>query len=329
VARDIVEVIREEEMLSVIREAAQVHLKLPAFALLLVRDGVVRVRAQKGFDDETLVAAEHPIDSSALASWFIKQREPVLVDDISSDGRFAGAMFPYRSLMALPMWARDEMLGALIAFDTRVRAFTRQDFMRANILAQQLALGIGKTSLYARIEELSITDGLTKLYRRSYFLDRFEGELGRARRYNRPVSLLIGDIDHFKQYNDTYGHPEGDEVLRKVSRALEDHFSRPAINARYGGEEFAVLLPDVPRETAIQMADRFRESFGSTSPGGGDERRPLTISVGVAAFPTDAQTRRDLISRADQALYRAKSMGRNRVCAYDSASVAKTGTEGV
>jgi len=319
-ARDIVEVIREEEMLGIIREAAQAHLKLPVFVLLLVHDGVVRIRAQKGFDEGTLGSDEHPVDSTTLASWFVNQREPVLVDDLSSDGRFAGSMFPYRSLTALPMWASDEKLGALIAFDTRVRAFTRQDFMRANILAQQLALGIVKTSLYARIEELSITDGLTKLYRRGYFLDRFEGEMGRARRYNRPVSLLMGDIDHFKLYNDSYGHPEGDEVLRRVSRVMEEHFSRPAINCRYGGEEFAVLLPEVHKEKAEEMANRFREAFGSTPPSDDADRKPLTISVGVASFPDDAQTRRDLISRSDQALYRAKSLGRNRVCICEPAS---------
>jgi diguanylate cyclase (GGDEF)-like protein len=131
--------------------------------------------------------------------------------------------------------------------------------------------------------------------------------------------LLIADIDHFKPYNDSYGHPDGDDVLKMVSRVMEEHFNRPAINARYGGEEFAMLLPDVPKESAIKQANHFREAFGSSHPPGHEERKPLTISVGVASFPADAQTRRDLISRADRALYRAKSEGRNRVNAWDPA----------
>jgi len=318
VTKSIGEVMREDEIVDVIRETAQTYLKLPAYVLLLAREGAIRIRAQTGFDDAVLAEAAFPPEGGALASWFLGQREPVLVDDLSEDPRFAAGLFPYRSLVMLPMLVRDEPVGALVAFDGRPRSFTRQDYTRAGILAKQLSLGIGKTLLYGRIEELSITDGLTKLYRHRHFQERFEVELERARRYNRPLALLMSDLDQFKRFNDSFGHLEGDEVLKHVARIMEASFQRPAILARYGGEEFAVLLPDTSRERATELADGFRSRLAATPLAAREAHPPVTISLGVAAFPEDAQTRRGLISRADLALYRSKGAGRNRVTVYDA-----------
>jgi len=332
VTKNIGEVIREDEMMEVIKLATRTYLKLPAWVLLLPRDGMIHVRAQEGFDDAAVSEAAWQTDAPSLVSWLMGQREPVLVDSLEADDRFTGSLFPFRSLLALPMLVRDETVGVLTAFDIRPRAFTRQDYTRAGILAKQIALGLGKTQLYSRIEELSITDGLTKLYRHRYFQERFDGELERARRYSRPVSLLLSDLDHFKRYNDTYGHPEGDEMLKHVSRLMEQYFRRPGILARYGGEEFAVLLPDTGKDGALSMAEAFRAALASSpgpvprsvlgasrdaaGPRADAPRPPQTISIGVATFPEDAQTRRDLIARADLALYQAKADGRNRACGY-------------
>ncbi len=328
VTKNIGEVIREEEMIDVIKLATRTYLKLPAWVLLLPRDGMIRIRAQEGFDDGGVAEAAWRSDTPSLVAWFMGQREPVLVDSLDGDPRFTGAMLPFRSLLALPMLVHDEVVGVLAAFDARARAFTRQDFTRAGILARQIALGLGKTQLYSRIEELSITDGLTKLYRHRYFQERFDGELERARRYSRPVALLLSDLDHFKRYNDTWGHPEGDAMLQHVSRMMEQHFRRPAILARYGGEEFAVLLPDTGQDAALAQAESFRAALAGT-PGPTDPARPRqTISIGVAAFPADAQTRRDLIARADLALYKAKADGRNRVAPFTPALLQGAGMPG-
>jgi len=265
VTRDLGEVIRDEETIEVVRQAVETHLKLPAYTLFLVKDNAIVVRTQRGFDSTELAEAAFSVGASSRASWFMKQREPVLVDNLDADERFAGAVFPYRSLVALPMWVGDQPLGVLIAFDTRSRTFSRQDFTRVSILAKQLALGINKTTLYTRIEELSITDGLTKLYRHRFFMDRLEEELQRARRYSRSLSLLMGDLDFFKHFNDTYGHLEGDAMLQLTARVMEQHFKRPAILARYGGEEFAILLPDVTKESALDKAEWFRAAYSASS----------------------------------------------------------------
>lgn len=181
--------------------------------------------------------------------------------------------------------------------------------------------GVVSTFGVRRARELrtaSILDALTQVYNRGFFDERYEHEFSRAERYHRPLSIAVFDIDHFKSYNDRYGHINGDQVLREVS----DIFRLAARNtdtvARYGGEEFVVLLPETNKEQGIRFVERLRQqverhSFlgAETQPGGA-----LTISIGVAAFPGEGRTPRELFSHADQALYVAKSSGRNRVVGY-------------
>ena len=319
IARNIGEVMRAGDMYDLIGDVAERQLRMPAHALLVERDGAAKVVTEKGFDRAAVAEANFAPDAASLASWLMRQREPVLVDSIDQDRRFAGAAFPFRSMVALPMRVQDRALGVLVAFDAEERTFTRQDFQRMESLSRQLALGMSKSILYEREEEMSLTDGLTKLYRRRFFQERFDSELDRARRYSRPLSLIMLDLDDFKKYNDSYGHPAGDDLLRRVARAMEATFKRPSILCRFGGEEFAVMIPEAPKEAARDAAEAFRsvvEEAGRDEPGG---RNPVTVSAGVATFPSDAQTRRDLIARADLALYRAKGEGRNRVCSYDPA----------
>jgi diguanylate cyclase (GGDEF)-like protein len=318
VTKSVGQVIREEEMIEVVKETVHTHLKHPAYLLLISHGGNLQVRAQEGFEENLLGGASFSSNSNTLAAWFARQKEPILVDDLRQDGRFPGSMFPFRAVMVLPMWIKETSLGILLVFDERTRAFSRQDFTRTWILCNQLALGVGKALLYERVEELSITDGLTKLYRHRYFQERLDQEMDRARRYGRTMTFLMCDLDHFKRYNDTYGHPEGDEMLKMVSRLMGEHFARPALLARYGGEEFAVLLPDTTRERAVELAVNFRKALESSAPPAAAARKPMTVSIGVASFPSDAQTKRDLVARADLALYRAKNEGRNRVCCYEA-----------
>lgn len=319
VSKSIGEVLREEDVVEVIRQASQATLRLPVFALLSAHEDGIRIRAHSGLDEALVGEAAFPNAPPTMASWLFRQREPVLVDDIAGDPRFGGGLLPFRALAALPMVIRDESAGSLVALDSRPRQFTRQDYTRAGILARQLALGVGKMLLYSRIEELSITDGLTKLYRHRYFQERFEVELERARRYSRPLALIMGDLDQFKKFNDSWGHLEGDEVLKHASRVMEARFRRPAILARYGGEEFAILLPDTDAESACAQAEEFRRALSTTPLPDRTDRPAVTMSLGVSGFPSDAQTRRDLIGRADLALYRSKHDGRNRVTRWSAA----------
>lgn len=167
--------------------------------------------------------------------------------------------------------------------------------------------------------ELSITDGLTRLYNHRYFHQLLEQEIVRAKRYPQFISLLMIDIDDFKRYNDVHGHLAGDEVLRKVGGILKAQVREADFVARYGGEEFAMLLPETNRKESIVPAQRLREMIEKTSFEGEDilPLGRLTVSVGVATYPDDAQTKTDLIRTADEALYEAKRLGKNRVCFFE------------
>jgi len=140
----------------------------------------------------------------------------------------------------------------------------------------------------------------------------------RAKRYNKPLSLLVLDIDHFKKYNDTHGHPMGNMVLKNVAGAMKETLRKVDLLARYGGEEFVALLPETDKEQARRAADRVREAIDACEfPGA--ETQPegrITVSIGGACFPQDAKVARDLLEKADKALYAAKSAGRNRTFFY-------------
>ncbi len=157
-------------------------------------------------------------------------------------------------------------------------------------------------------------DGLTGLYNHRFFQEQLRHELGRARRYHRPLSLLIMDLDHFKQYNDQFGHRHGDELLRRVAEFFEDSRRDSDTVARYGGDEFAIILPETGHDEALGLAKRLRVDFESRRFGGPmQDGSFITVSIGVEAYPSDAQNVEDLIELADQALYRAKRAGRNCV----------------
>jgi diguanylate cyclase (GGDEF)-like protein len=167
----------------------------------------------------------------------------------------------------------------------------------------------------ARLEELSITDGLTGAYNHRHFYQRLDSEIKRAERYGLPLSLIMADIDYFKAYNDANGHLEGDRVLKGVASCITENVRGQDIVARYGGEEFSVILPETGKAEAAMLAERLRRSV-SEKPFPREETQPdgdLTISSGVACFPDDATDPKGLIKKADQALYRAKDRGRNRV----------------
>ncbi|MCC6746386.1 MAG: diguanylate cyclase [Deltaproteobacteria bacterium] len=165
-----------------------------------------------------------------------------------------------------------------------------------------------------RLSQLAITDGLTGRYNHRYFHERLGMEVERSGRTGLPLSLLMVDVDHFKQYNDLHGHPAGDQVLRQVADMIAEGRRVNDVVARYGGEEFAILLIDTPRRSAMAVAEQLRERvgkrrFGDLSLGPGK----ITISVGVAACPDDATDPGELLLAADAALYAAKRAGRNRV----------------
>jgi diguanylate cyclase (GGDEF)-like protein/PAS domain S-box-containing protein len=172
-----------------------------------------------------------------------------------------------------------------------------------------------RKAMELELELLATRDALTGLYTRRELEQQFHEELARARRYERPLSLLWIDVDHFKSINDRFGHQVGDEVLRQLSQLLQSGIRNIDFAARYGGEELALILPELDEVKAKEMAERLRQMVQETRMVIDDSNEVfVTISAGVAAFPTHGTTPGDLFRVADQAMYRAKQEGRNRVC---------------
>ncbi|MEJ2723914.1 MAG: diguanylate cyclase, partial [Deltaproteobacteria bacterium] len=166
------------------------------------------------------------------------------------------------------------------------------------------------------LHEISITDGLTGLYNRKHLMETLDREVARSRRYQRSFAVLMIDIDHFKQYNDTFGHLAGDDVLKKIAKIFRDSVRGADYSARYGGEEFLIILPETSKDEAVHAAERIRQCVEKDSPPAGDKGIGITVSIGVAVFPEHGDDTQALIKNADSALYEAKKGGRNKVITY-------------
>ncbi len=214
--------------------------------------------------------------------------------------------------MALPNGRQSMVLQPIgyLAFDS----ILEEDKDKLPILAQQFLIGLRSAIFYQKVSQLSITDTLTQVYSRRYFLERFNEELRRCENNKLRLSFLMIDIDNFKQYNDRYGHLVGDGILRQVSKIIRDTIRQIDFIGRYGGEELSIVLAETDREQANFAAERIRQAIASAVIKVYDEELKVTVSIGVSTFPDNAAHMRDLIEMADQALYLAKETGKNKVC---------------
>ncbi len=185
--------------------------------------------------------------------------------------------------------------------------------LRMKRVLKERQLSKERDQILEKLKKLAITDGLTKLYNSRYFYKQLDLEIDRLNRYNHTLSLLLIDIDHFKQYNDTYGHLEGDKVLIRMGQIISSCLRRMDTAHRYGGEEFTVILPETACEEAAFVANRIRiaiesEVFSPTP----EKEITITVSIGVTEYQTDERISA-FVQRADQALYLSKDNGRNRI----------------
>ncbi|MFZ5518418.1 MAG: sensor domain-containing diguanylate cyclase [Candidatus Zhuqueibacterota bacterium] len=196
--------------------------------------------------------------------------------------------------------------------------FSQAETEMFTLFSNLISVAFSNAILYQELEKISITDEMTGLNNYRFFRKQFEDELSRARRFNHLLSFIIFDVDYFKNYNDTLGHPAGDEILRRVSELLKMTIRQSDIAARYGGEEFCIILPEEDVDGAMCFAERFRKKI-EHYPFPSEEVQPggnITISIGISCFPSHANTVQELINKADVALYHAKRNGRNKTCLY-------------
>jgi len=255
------------------------------------------------------------VEQDPLDAWILQRRQAVLCEDVSTHPVFSRARVEpgTKALMVAPLWVENNIFGGLRVESSSPGRFGRDELRTLDALGTLGSLTLDNAVLYHRIEQSAVRDGLTQLLTHRAFEERLGEEILRAGRYRYPLSLLMLDVDHFKRVNDTYGHPAGDEVLRRVSARLAASGRPVDVVARYGGEEFAVLLVDLGKDQAVEFAENLRRGIESERFESGGYRYNVTISIGVAVYPDEAPTPPQLVRAADQRLYQAKTQGRNRV----------------
>ncbi len=303
-----------DQVLKFVAKEARDLVQADAAILRLLRDGQLQVRAQS---------------PDRLPP--VPPQEPNLAESVARNRTARGAITALGSIelnpashipTGLQVWsvgiAGSEPLGALTVCSNLPRQFSARERELLDALATQAAIAVENSILQEKMHRLSVTDPLTGVANHRELLPRLDSALESAARQDKPLSVLMIDIDNFKEINDSFGHPMGDEVLRIVGTALTGG-SRPAdLVARYGGDEFMVVLPDTSAESAHPMAQRLADDVERSAIPGSFDRIRLSVSIGIAAFPADAESRRALIQAADQAMYFAKHEGGRRICHIDS-----------
>jgi diguanylate cyclase (GGDEF)-like protein len=253
-------------------------------------------------------------------SMVVENRQPIYMSDIS---QYRIPIMPFKtdnvhSVFALPMLYETTVIGVFVLLSEKTGFLDTFQLELLKVLCNQAATSIANSKLHGEIEKMATTDGLTGLFNHRVFQEKLTQELKRISRFSETISLMLVDIDFFKKINDTYGHPVGDLILKKVSRIIQQAIRDIDIPARYGGEEFGVILPKTDEKAARNIAERLRKTVQDKSFTAEGRTFNITVSVGIATSPADAKGKEDLIDKADQALYSAKHSGRNRSVSWSS-----------
>ena len=277
------------------------------------------IRVMAGLEDE---AFQEKVNNNEIKCRSFKSGEgiagrvfvnakPIVVNNIKEDDVFVDSDASYvRSIACIPMIVYNDVIGVINVTNKRHgKEFTDEDVEMLKAVADQAAVAINKAQLW----DMAVTDSLTGLYVRRYFMVKLQEELLRAERYNNILSIVMADLDHFKNINDTYGHDAGDRVLKAIGKFLQQNIRDVDVIARYGGEEFVIMIPEATKDAAFSLSERVRTQFAELK----IENFPqITISLGIATYPFDGSDLNDLIKKADAAMYAAKKAGRNNVVKY-------------
>ena len=313
----IITILDQNDLLNYLIDAMQAGFKINKACLFLKGEGdYYYMRYERGIDKKTAVTCKI---NDSLLEWlkskkqiFIKEEQEEATSQKKFDALY-GNMGIAGAELIIPLFFKDQMIALLtLGSKGNKEPYMQSDIDILETLANQAAIAIENSRLY----DEAIKDSLTGLYHHKYFMERLQEEMERFKRYRHDMSLLMIDIDHFKKINDTFGHPVGDRVLREVSTLLKQISRKVDIVARYGGEEFVILLPDTKKKGALIMAERLRKSVEEMPLG---DNLKVTVSIGISCCDEREKelSQGEFIEHADNALYRAKENGRNRVETVD------------
>ncbi len=272
-------------------------------------------------DEGTRYPSYRVVYGPGFTSHVIRSRQPLLIRHLSMEkdtlpvkGVLLGADKLSESWLGVPILVNDAVTGVLVIASYAPNAFQEDDVALLISMAGQAALAINNARRHAEVEEQSRRDSLTGVYNHSHFVQRLNQEVEKAAENGESLALIMLDIDFFKNYNDTYGHVTGDQVLRTMVHAIQAHVRSTDLVGRWGGEEFAIALPGSDAFTACQIAAGIRETLANLPIVVNDHSVPgPTVSQGIAAFPEHAPTASQLVDMSDRALYEAKKQGRDKI----------------
>jgi diguanylate cyclase (GGDEF)-like protein len=280
-------------------------------ALLLVEDERLVLRAHSG-KLWLLIPEGHEVPTNTgLCGRALATQNPVLSNDVKNEAQYVDWFAGVKSELCLPLVSFGQPLGVLALSSASQDAFDASDLRPLESVADICGAVIQNAMHFDKVRYLAYRDGLTGVFNRRFFEMRAAEETERARRYRSVVSLLMIDLDGFKVLNDKFGHMLGDEVLRQISSVFVQQLRKMDIICRFGGDEFAVLLPETVTDKAYRAAEKLRCSVAELQLP--EVTCPIGLSIGVASCPEDGKNRDELVKAADDALYRAKQGGRNRV----------------
>ncbi|MFI5304002.1 MAG: diguanylate cyclase [Nitrospiria bacterium] len=294
--------------------------------LLDEESGDLKIKTIKGMNPK-IVQGYRIQTGEGIAGKVLEDGLPLVVQNMETDPRILlpkRARYKTSSFISVPIKLNHRTIGVMnVADKTNDLAFSDKDLLVAMTISGYASMAIERSEFYHRSEEfrqISITDPLSGLLNRRYFQERLAEEMERSKRHKLPLSLIVMDIDNFKNFNDLNGHLAGDEAIRLVGLSLRNNIRTIDVAARYGGEEFTVILPQTTKTDATQIAQRVCAEIEKNAiiPDDRNRNTGITVSIGLATFPDDTESLEDLFRHADKALYTAKATGKNRVVVYTS-----------
>jgi diguanylate cyclase (GGDEF)-like protein len=319
-ARQIASTLEQERVLSIVGTAIQEAIEADTYFLgIITNENCIHFLLLYD-DNQFFPPAEVTLDGT-LSGWVIRNQRPLFIPDLRRDVNLEGIKVILTGnnrdsacWMGVPMKA-GSIDGVLAVASYTPNAFDRTALELLENLAQHTALALDNANHHAQVEARARLDSLTEVYNHGYIVQALKNALEKAQANDQPLSLIMLDIDYFKQYNDIYGHQTGDDVLVKLTQAIKQHIKSTDSVGRWGGEEFTIVLPDTNGWQAMQVALRLQETLRTLSLHPKNEKTlPFpTISQGIAVFPAEASDSESLIQLADRRLYIAKQRGRNQV----------------
>ena len=308
----------EQFLLSLVEDISK-SMEVDRMMIMLVdsETGDLKVASHTGFKDDKVTILQGHLGEGFYGS-VASSGKCALIEDVNTDDSIKSeeiAGKAINSIIAVPFHRRGEVLGLICVYKDKPESFKSSDLNLFESVAEHLAVALENTRMYERTKQMAITDGLTGLYNKRYFLDTIEAEITRSKRCDQELSFFMMDIDNFKHYNDTNGHQAGDELLKEMASLVNSSIRKIDIACRYGGEELVVILPETGKSGAKILAKKLVKTI-SEHPFKHRESQPLgclSVSMGLATYPDDATHADDLINQADKALYEAKNSGKNRV----------------